>query len=93
LKSLLERRNQMLLKSLKVEREHSWKNPPTGKLQGEIEFADQQGLVKFNLTEDDAVAILKLCATRILERVRGATASMIQKVVDDAKLIENKEED
>jgi len=77
----------MLLKSLEIKRERAYVNPPQGKLIGVVEFANEQGLVKFELTDEDAIAILQLCAVRIQARVTESAKAMYLSLEEHTKLI------
>jgi len=79
----------MILKALEIKREHPYRNPPEGKLIGEVEFANAQGLVKFTLTEEDAIEILKLCAKKVQERVIESSKAMYLSLDEHTKLIES----
>jgi len=81
------------LKALEIKRENYYARVPNGKLQGKVEFANEQGVVNFDLTEEDSIAILKLCAARIQERVAESAKAMYLNLEEHTKLITSTPQD
>ena len=79
----------MELQSLRMSKDEWGANK--GKVQGTIEFKGAIGKIELVLSEEDCRAILRLCASRLVEQSKEIATSMTANIIENAGMqIEDK---